>query len=147
MMFREGAAMDIKFGNLHFIVLGDQTVVMSEGFGTVPEYEEERLKMRGGMVEIQCAGDEHPGFGGSHKRVGTVEKNQLKYVSHSIQGNRLCIVTRSKRLEVESYYCIYEGTNAVRTWNRVTNIGEEQVTLESVASALLPGLGDSETGL
>lgn len=139
--------MDIKFGNLHFIVLDDQTVVMSEGFGTVPEYAEERLKMRGGLVEIQCAGDEHPGFGGSHKRVGTIEKNQSKYISHSIHGNQLCIVTRSKRLEVESYYCFYEGTNAVRAWNRVTNIGEEQVTLESVASALLPGLGDSEAGL
>ena len=133
--------MDILFKDFHFQVLEDKRVVMAEGFGTAPEAQTSGIRKKMGMVEIQCAGDNHPGFGGSHKRFGSLEKNNLKYVSHSIQGNRLSIVTRSERLEVESIYNACEGSNAIRTYNKITNISGEEVILESANSALLMGFG------
>ena len=132
---------EIIFKDLRFTVLEDGKVVMPEGFGTAPAADENALKLKKSLAEIQCAGDNHPGFGGSHKRFGTLENSLQKYVSHSIQGNCLTIVTRSKRLQVESVFCASEGTNAIRTYNKITNISEEEVILESANSAMLIGFG------
>ena len=139
--------MDIIFKDLVFSVLEDGMLVMLEGFGTAPEEQTDGIRRKMGTVEIMCAGDNHPGFGGSHKRFGTLEKNQLKYVSHSIEGDQLSIVTRSKRLEVESIYKSCEGTNAIRIYHRIANIAQEELILESAASALLLGFGGTTRDL
>lgn len=135
--------MDIIFKDLHFCVLDDKTVTLPEGFGTTPALDENSVKNKIGLVDIQLAGDNHPPFGGTHKRIGTLERGNLKYVSHTISDKQLCVVTKSDRLQVESFYIANEGTNAIRTYNKITNISREEVTLESANTLTLIGFGGS----
>ena len=45
--------MDIIFKDLHFIVLDDKKVVLPEGFGTTPGYDEGSVRNKLGLVDIQ----------------------------------------------------------------------------------------------
>ncbi len=131
----------IVFGDLRFELLEDKTVVMAQGMGTTPSEKAESIKNTTGLIEIQCAGDNHSGFGGSHKRFGTLENKAQKYVSHKIEGDKLTIITRSNRFEVENVFTAYEGTNAIKNYQNIKNITDNELILETANTSLLIGFG------
>lgn len=126
--------MEIRFHDLIFTVDEEDKLLLQRwGDAVCPENPRNRM-------ELLCAGDDHPFHGGSFKRVCTFEGKAQRYLSHKQTEDCLTIITASDRLQVESCYTALPHSNAIRCTNTVTNISQEEITLEAASSLLLYGL-------
>lgn len=133
--------MEIRFEDLFFTVSEEGRVLFTQSATLKP-------KTPASFVELQCAGDNHNYHGGAFKRVNTQERKEQKYRSHRIEKNRLTIVTASPRLELNSVFESCEESNAIRCYQVVKNVSDEEVVLEAVSSLTLSGIasaGDENT--
>lgn len=122
----------LTFGELEFVIKQDHIgLERCYGFSVGGRH----------FVEVQIAGENHDVARGA-KQFRTSEHDRLQYVSHCIEGNTLTIVQRSPNIEVESVFEKYSDTDALRAFNRVTNISGRSVVLEHVGSFVLYGLGN-----
>ncbi|KRL55439.1 melibiase subfamily protein [Paucilactobacillus oligofermentans DSM 15707 = LMG 22743] len=95
-------------------------------------------------VEIQITGGDtlHKGV----KLISSAINRRLKFVEHAIEefngGKKLVITQRDEitKLEVKSFYVLYDSTIAIRSWTQVINQGESEVGLEYVSSFALSGI-------
>lgn len=70
-----------------------------------------------------------------------IEKNQLRYVSHEINGDTLIVTERSDRLEVVTSFFAYKTCNAIAVEKTLKNISRKEQKLESAATLALRGVG------
>ncbi len=125
--------MQIVFGSLTFVVEGEKIVLRQ--FGNVHNDGDN------GFVEVQVCGenkDTHLGAKMAHSSEG----RRLRYVSHSLTGNRLEIVQCSALVEVKTVFTAYDDTNAFSVRTEVKNIAETEIVLEEVSSLVLTGFGE-----
>lgn len=110
--------MQIKFGNARFILERGKTALSAFSDGRFAP-----------LAEIQIAGEDGVSDG---RMYGSSEKNELRYVAHSISDREFIIIQRSERVETRSYFVRYE--NVLRSYTEVTNIACENITLEHVSA-------------
>ena len=92
------------------------------------------------LSEIQLAGGARPSV--NHNLcTGTSEAASLRYVSHEICGDRLCIVERNERIEVVTLFIPYDETNGVAVEKEIKNISGAAVKIETAATLVLGGAG------
>ena len=118
----------IEFGALIFRVSDEGGVSMVKCFGSNHTAAPERME-RLPVCRVEVAGENEPMANG---KTATVEERKLRYVSHKIEGDTLTLVMRSCFVEVTSTYTKYEDTNAVRVWQTVKNIFDDEICLELV---------------
>lgn len=122
--------MEIKFKNLLFSV--EDGKVLMKKFGAFSS--EKGL----GFAEVQIAGENKPTHFGV-KTAKSSEGARLTYVSHEVRDNSLTIVQESPYVRVSTYFTAYEGTNAVRAYTTVENVGKSAIVLEEVSALVACG--------
>lgn len=131
-------SMDIRFGELLFRVLEDGTVALVKAFD-YDHTEKEAIHGKIGFSSVELAGG---------SATGTInmelsdEKRRLRYAGHSLDGNVLSIVQHTPRLEITARFEKYDDTNAVRVRQRIKNISDAQLCLES-ANTMSVYFGDA----
>lgn len=102
-----------------------------------------RLRLNGfPLSEIQLAGGARPSL--SHNLcIGASEAETLRFVSHEIKGNQLCIVEKNKYIEVVTSFISYGETNGVAVEKTIKNISGAAVKIETAATLVLGGAGVS----
>lgn len=91
------------------------------------------------FVEAQLAGENKDSHFGS-KMVKSSEGWRLRYVSHSLENERLVLRQESELLAVKTVLKGFPNTNAVQIYTEVTNRSESIVTLEEVSAFVWPGI-------
>lgn len=91
------------------------------------------------IAQVQLTGVNHNDHhGGKHHHSGGV--STLRYVSHSLSNDLLEIVLRDTQTEMVCHYQFYPNISAIRSWTTVTNISQESVGLDYIASFSMVGL-------
>lgn len=94
--------------------------------------------------QIQIAGGDRDAHHGA-KHLAAGESAASEFADFQQQktsdGTEYCFVFRTKRLKIKTSFRFYNGLNAFRVYNSVTNISEEDICLEEVNALLLGGLG------
>ena len=89
----------------------------------------------------------YTGRGG--KALGFLCPDRPVYLSHDCEdvplGRQYTFRLRSKTLAISLCYLFVTGTKTVRTWTEVTNLSEQAVGLEYMASYALMGIADRRT--
>ncbi len=96
------------------------------------------------LSEVQLTGGARPSVN-QNLCVGTSEAETLRYVSHGVSGNRLCIAERNERIEVVTSFIAYGNTNGVAVEKTVKNISGAAVIIETAATLVLGGAGIGAT--
>lgn len=116
--------MKIEFNKFIFEITEDKRVLLAKNF--VFDHSTQ-LEKQDTFLGIELAGG---------PAVGTVAQTHmgaslaLRYVRHTMEGNKLRIWLRSAQLEVESCFEAYDDTNAIRVTQEIKNISDEDVCLE-----------------
>ena len=63
---------------------------------------------------------------------------ELRYVSHTVEGNKLSLLQACAGIEILSVYQRFEDTNAVRVTQTLKNVGNEPFCLELLGTVNLP---------
>ncbi len=92
------------------------------------------------LSEIQLAGMARPSVN-QNLCIGTSESASLRYVSHEIGSDRLCIVERNERIEAVTLFISYGETNGVAVEKTIKNISGAAVKIETAATLVLDGAG------
>ena len=117
--------MEIKFGGMTFTVNESGVMGLTSFFGIEQNLSEKELSCFM-LPEVDVAG------GNTSGRFATCASkmtNELRYVSHGIDGNVLTIKQRNDSFEVTSVYTGYEDTNAIRITQSIKNITDEKLNL------------------
>ena len=128
----------IDFGKLKFKICGDYIRLISFYGNRVTNGRIEGCH----FVELQIAGENHNAARGA-KQFQSSEFNRLKYLSHNVTDNVFTIIQRSELVEVETIFQRFGDTDALRIYNRVTNISARAVCLEHVSSFVCYGFGEN----
>ena len=94
------------------------------------------------LSEIQLAGSDHSSVEQS-RVIGASEAETLRFVSHDLRCDRLCIVERNERIEVVTSFISYGETNGVAVEKTIKNISGAAVKIETAATLVLGGAGVS----
>lgn len=96
-----------------------------------------QLRKCSNPVEIQIAGHKTSQHTGD-RHICTSENETLRYQSHKISISNgvktLVIKQKNAFISVESFFVFYKEASTFRCYNKVTNCGLEEVTLEYVSS-------------
>ena len=123
--------MDIKFKNLKFGI--NNSKIILEEFGNFRNISEK------GFSEIHISGENKPTHEGI-KLVNSSEGRKLSYVSHYIDGEKLCIIQESDLIRLTTFFSSYDDTKAIRAYSKVENISNDKITVEDVSSIVVGGL-------
>ncbi|MBE6947400.1 MAG: alpha-galactosidase [Ruminococcaceae bacterium] len=118
--------MEIQFGDLIFNISSNGEVCLVK-FWTVDNRDAEQEYPYLKAPVLDFAGGESSG---RYRHVTTNETKALKYVSHTLEENRLVIVQKNDKVQVVSTYESYGDTNAIRITQELTNISDEEQCLE-----------------
>ncbi len=115
-----------EFGALHFTVTDEGRIALTRCFA----YDNTDL-LDSPEPQSICEFDFAGGIlSGGTRLCGSDESLRLRYVRHEVRGDVLTVVSRSARVEVESAFCRYADTNAIRVVQKITNISGEPLCLE-----------------
>ena len=90
------------------------------------------------IAEVHIAGEKKDSHFGL-KMIHSSEGERLNYVSHTLSGDVLEIVQKSDLVSVKTVLSTYSGTFSFKAHTEVTNISDEDITLEGVSSFVLGG--------
>ncbi|MBQ4112856.1 MAG: alpha-galactosidase [Clostridia bacterium] len=115
-----------------------------EFFSLLFEIENDRISLKsladypvnGGFAEVTVSGENKHTHQGA-TMIPSSEGARLAYISHRVEGDTLEVMQRSPVVEVRTVFRGYPDTNAVSVFNEVTNITEQEITLEEVSSLVL----------
>ncbi|MBE6591719.1 MAG: hypothetical protein E7646_06725 [Ruminococcaceae bacterium] len=131
--------MNFQFNDLEFCIKDDRIKLLA-----CPQLGEKREGYDGfQLCHVRLAGDNHSNFGGASTRLMSQSVTDLKYLSHSIEGDLLTVVQKNDRIKVTSYYKAYKNTNAIRCHSVIENVSDKDIIAESISSAYLYGIGGS----
>lgn len=91
------------------------------------------------IIEASVSGQNKASHGGT-KIVISSEGNNFKYVSHSLENNKLIIIQETPVIRAETVFEGFDDTDTVAVYSKVTNITGKQITLEEVSSAIIGGI-------
>jgi len=108
------------------------------------EIENDRISLKsladypvnGGFAEVTVSGENKHTHQGA-TMIPSSEGARLAYISHRVEGDTLEVMQRSPVVEVRTVFRGYPDTNAVSVFTEVTNITEQEITLEEVSSLVL----------
>lgn len=108
------------------------------------EIENDRIHLKsladypvnGSFAAVTVSGENKDSHLGA-KMIPSSEGGRLVYISHRVDGDVLEIIQRSPVVEVTTVFRGYHDTNAVSVFTEVTNISENEITLEEVSSLVL----------
>ena len=108
------------------------------------EIENDRVSLKsladypvnGGFAEVTVSGENKNSHQGA-TMIPSSEGTRLVYVSHRAEGDTLEVIQRSPVVEVRTVFRGYSDTNAVSVFTEVTNITQQEITLEEVSSLVL----------
>ena len=108
------------------------------------EIENDRVSLKsladypvnGGFAEVTVSGENKNSHQGA-TMIPSSEGGRLVYVSHRAEGDTLEVIQRSPVVEVRTVFRGYSDTNAVSVFTEVTNITQQEITLEEVSSLVL----------
>lgn len=123
--------MDINWGGLGFRILEDGSVALVRSFD-FDNTSRTRLHRRMAFAETELAGGSTSGTVRMH---GAEASCALRYAEHRADDSRLEILMRSDVLEVACCFERYADTNAIRVRQRIRNISDEELCLESASTA------------
>lgn len=129
--------MQISFKDvLKFTVEDDGKTWLSEFMG-----KECRKPPETQPVQLQCSGENWNAHH-NNKYLGTNPGSQLRYASHSENGDEFCLTMSAEGMEVQLCYKSYEG--AVRCFTVLKNTGEKVLETEYLSSFFITGIeGDA----
>ena len=115
-----------------------------EFFSLLFEIENDRIRLKsladypvnGGFAEVTVSGENKHTHQGA-TMIPSSEGARLAYISHRVEGDTLEVMQRSPVVEVKTVFRGYPDTNAVSVFTEVTNITEQEITLEEVSSLVL----------
>ena len=116
----------VAFFSLRFEIENDRVSLKS--LGDYPE--------NGGFAEVTVSGENKNSHQGA-TMIPSSEGTRLVYVSHRVEGDTLEVIQRSPVVEVRTVFRGYSDTNAVSVFTEVTNITQQEITLEEVSSLVL----------
>ena len=116
----------VAFFSLRFEIENDRVSLKSLG-----DYP-----VNGGFAEVTVSGENKNSHQGA-TMIPSSEGTRLVYVSHRVEGDTLEIIQRSPVVEVRTVFRGYSDTNAVSVFTEVTNITQQEITLEEVSSLVL----------
>lgn len=123
--------MNIEYKNLEFEIIDDKVLLKKCGAF---------ISATGmGIAEVQVAGENkfsHLGV----KAARSSEGARLKYLSHEIKNNTLCIVQQSPLVRVSAFFTAHKNSNAISVYTEVENISQREITLEEVSAFVACGL-------
>ena len=125
--------MEIIWGGLSFRVLDDGRVALVRSFGMDNAARTDRHP-RMTFSEVELSGGSTSGTVRMH---GAEASGKLRYAGHSVRENELEILLRSDEIEVSCRFVKYEDTNAVRVLQRVKNISDAEICLETANTATI----------
>ena len=136
----------IEFGFLQFKITDGKICAL--GLNETPE---QNLPPRwaqeyGGFAEVSVAGQDRTHHCGL-KSARSTESGEFRYVGHTQTDDTLVLVQESKFVRVETTFCRYGDTSALRAYSTVTNITDKPIVIEDVAALCLPKIAsktDSE---
>lgn len=116
----------VAFFSLRFEIENDRVSLKSLG-----DYP-----VNGGFAEVTVSGENKNSHQGA-TMIPSSEGTRLVYVSHRAEGDTLEVIQRSPVVEVRTVFRGYSDTNAVSVFTEVTNITQQEITLEEVSSLVL----------
>ncbi len=96
-------------------------------------------KTNSSIVEASVSGRNKASHGGT-RIVTSSEGDHFKYVSHTLEENKLIIIQETEVLRSETVFEGYNDTDAVSVYTKVQNITEKTITLEEVSSVVIGGI-------
>ncbi len=126
----------MQFGGLQFEIKDGKIGLVGQGRAKTVGY---------GFSEVQLVGENKPTNQGG-KTAKTSQGMKLGYLSHEEKENRLSIIQRAEKVEVQTTFEKSEGTKALRITQTVKNISEEEIILEEVSFSMkgLFGISNDE---
>ena len=124
--------MEILFHGLRFTVTDDGILRLTD----CGHFHSERGH---GIAEIQLAGENKPTHMGA-KLIRSSEGGRLRYLSHEMTEDTLCLTQRTDSLLVRTRFYAYADTNALRADTEVENISSEPIVIEEIASLVIGGI-------
>ena len=127
---------DILFHSLRFQIYDGHVFLTSFGSMRAGANQKTRLP----LTEIQTAGGDTQSVCSSL----SIEKSDgadFLYVTHEMQESTLRIIERNERLEVETRFLSFADTNTIAVTKTLRNISSHPLTLESVSTVILNGIG------
>lgn len=124
--------MNIKFGFLEFEIKEDNVSLIGHGaYKTAPQ----------GFVELQLAGENVPAHLNG-KTVRSSESKSLKYISHSIDDNKLVITQKSKNATIRTTFESFSDGRAISAYNEIINESSDDIIIENAPSFVLKRIFD-----
>jgi len=124
--------MEIKFGLMTFLI--ENGNIFLTQVGNFVNNEKRRF------CEVQIAGENKISHMGV-KMVNSSEGPKLRYVSHTVDGDKLTIIQRSELVEVTTLFTSFGDCNAFRVKTFVKNISPAPFVLEEVSAFVLSRIG------
>lgn len=128
--------MNFSFKNLDFSIEDSKIKIINFGGFT--------NRFGGGFAEVHIAGENkatHEGI----KLINSSEGKKLKYVSHKIDGNVLCVVEQSELICAETRFISYDDTPSIRIITEIKNISNHDIVIEDMSSIVIYGLSSQGT--
>jgi hypothetical protein len=120
--------MEIKFGNLSFLVDDENRLFLSKCFFIDNGTRKSALSM---TPAYDVAGGSTSGMLNLCSSLATAS---LRYVSHEIKDNALTVIQQGDAVEFLSTYRRYNDTNAITVTQTVKNTGKEPLCLDLLQS-------------
>ena len=117
--------MEIRFGNLRFVVNDEGMIGLVEFLGYENDYSDKTLK-KFQFPQFDIAGGN---LSGSFVQSNSLQTKALRYISHSIEADTLSIVQRNALFEVTSFFKSYDDANALRVSQSFKNISDTEQEL------------------
>ena len=124
--------MEFTFACLKFEIADNNIYITQVGRFTEPQ--------RRRFCEVQIAGENKNSHMGV-KMLNSSEGPELKYVSHTIDGDKLTVVQKSRLVEVTTVFTSYNDAEAFKAKTFVKNISDAPFVLEEVSAFVLTHIG------
>ena len=129
---------ELRNGNVAWVFEGDEKGVRRcKDLSVYSETQRETVEQMSTICEVQIRGRMFSAHNGL-RHMQHSENGRFSYCSHAVQENNgstlLTIVQESDIARLTSYFHVAAGTDTVRTWHVVENIGKEVFTLEYVGT-------------
>ncbi|MEM1474460.1 glycoside hydrolase family 36 protein [Pediococcus pentosaceus] len=134
----------VKNNKIYLVYMGSKRIIDSQWKEVVFNNQLESFK----LTEINITGEEdhlHI-MGKGAKQSGTSSGAELEYESHQVTENttgKMVIVKQVHprlRLEVKTFFELFKDCEVIKTWKVVTNLSNEKIGLESIASLSITGV-------